>query len=332
MEPDLQDDDWKLIENEKRSKRNRRISWVLIATMLIWAFFINGQVVFWELSGRLGFIPQEEVQYLVENIEYYYLHKDVFQEKEYIESKEKLLQSKWITSKQFETFLKGITDMSDDEYSYFYFDSLLDFRSDYSYVVENIDDGFEYSITEERIGYIHFTEFAEDTSIRFENAIIDFGKEGLNEIVIDLRGNPGGLLFECNDIADMLLPETEIISQIYNDGSTYTYYSDELQSEFDKIWIFLDAESASCSEMLALSLKTNLGEGVEIIGKNTVGKEVTQNVVESDVFHYALFIVASKWGVKDQTVKDLNKILDAYDGVTLSNYEDYYHFVLDEWC
>ncbi len=39
-----------------------------------------GKSFFWELSGRLGFIPQDEAQYLVENIEYYYLHKDVFQE------------------------------------------------------------------------------------------------------------------------------------------------------------------------------------------------------------------------------------------------------------
>lgn len=328
MEPHL-DDDWKSEELDKRKKRNQRISWGLIFCVLIWAFFMNGQIMFWEFSGKLGLIPQDEVGYLIDNMEYYYLYSDVFETSEYQVLKEKMLHRNWVSSGTFEKFIYDVSQLVGDEYSYFYFDSFLDFRSDYTHIVEDNDDGFEYDVTDEGIGHIKFNEFLEGTAMRFDEAIKAMKQQNIKQIIIDLRGNPGGLLYECNDIADALLPKTEIISQFYNDGSMYIYYSDPEYTDFEKISVFLDEESASCSEMLALTLKTNLGDEVEVIGKHTVGKEVTQSVVESDTFSYALFIVTSRWSVKGQTVKELNDLLNAYDHKELDDFEDFYQYAID---
>lgn len=328
MEPSLDDDKWIEEQLAKRKKKNRLVSWVLIVCLFMWAFFINGQMLFWEFSGQLGLIPIEEAEYLVENIEYYYYYKDVFKDENYLLSKRKLLKGNWVSTRELENLVNEIVIQAEDDYSYFYYDSFIDFRRDYTYIQQNVDDEFKYRITEENLAVISFKEFIEDTSKRFIDTLKILENKNIKELVIDLRGNSGGLLYECNIIADSLLPETEIISQLFNDGSEYTYYSDSEQYKFDRIIVFVDENSASCSEMLALTLKVNLGDKVQIIGKNTIGKDVTQNVVDSDTFNYSLFIVSSKWDVLDKNVKDLNEILDAYDNIKLDSFEDYYEIAL----
>lgn len=327
MEPQYKDDLWKQEELEKLRKKNSKIAWVLIGCMLIWAFFMNGQMMFYEFSGKLGFIPQEEVQYLIENMEYYYLYENTFDDENYQALKESIMDKSWVRVSEFEELVIHISDLAGDEYSYFYYDSFLNFRGDYSYLTENMTDHFESSVTKDGIGLIHFTEFIEDTSVRFIEAIDSFKAKGVDELIIDLRDNPGGLLVESNKIVDSLLPKVEIVSQIFNDSSIYSYYSDPEMISFDKIYILLDSNSASCSEMVALSLKENLGDKVKLIGHKTVGKEVTQNVFDSDVFHYMLFVVASRWAVNNKTTKDLNHYLEDYKDVELKDFEDYYQYI-----
>ena len=84
----------------------------------------------------------------------------------------------------------------------------------------------EYEILDEEIGYIWLYQFDEKSDKNFENAIDDLKKQGMEALILDLRGNPGGLLDSCVNIADMLLPKGIITYREDRAGNREDYKSD----------------------------------------------------------------------------------------------------------
>ena len=94
-------------------------------------------------------------------------------------------------------------------------------------------------------------------------------------LILDIRDNIGGSVTECIKICNLLLPECPIVELTYKDKKI-TYLSDKKYIPFKSIYILLNKESASCSEILALTLKKNQ-KNVYLIGNETAKKSVGQS-------------------------------------------------------
>ena len=68
-----------------------------------------------------------------------------------------------------------------------------------------------YSMVDEKTGYIVLTAFNKKTTTETKEALLELKKQGADKIILDLRGNPGGLLQEAVNICNLFVPKNEII-------------------------------------------------------------------------------------------------------------------------
>ena len=125
-------------------------------------------------------------------------------------------------------------------------------------------------------GYIKLNKFSETTHEEFSAALEDLQKKGLKKLVLDLRGNGGGLLNEAIDIADDFLDNNKMI--VYTEGVNipkreYRARRDGL-FETGELVLLVDELTASASEILAGALQD--WERATVIGRRTFGKGLVQ--------------------------------------------------------
>lgn len=127
-------------------------------------------------------------------------------------------------------------------------------------------------------GVIQITSFAEQTANRFEEELIELENQGIDGLVIDVRGNPGGLLDVTEDILSLFVTSDQPYMQVAdNNDNRQRYYSSLEEAKEYPISVLIDEGSASASEILAISLNETIG--AEIVGKNSFGKGTVQSMV-----------------------------------------------------
>ncbi len=134
---------------------------------------------------------------------------------------------------------------------------------------------------DENIGYIRLAKFSEGCSIEMKKAIRELKKKGMKSLILDLRGNPGGLLIEAVEIAGIFLPDnTDIVeTRGKNDSITSIYSSTGFPIfPFGSLAILVDGQTASAAEIVAGTLQDH-DRGV-IIGSATYGKGLVQQVLQ----------------------------------------------------
>ena len=136
------------------------------------------------------------------------------------------------------------------------------------------------------VGYIHITQFIETTAHEFEDAEASFGD--LKGLVIDLRGNPGGLLSQAVEICDHLLSKGQVI--VSQRGRAYP---DQVQTATHgnggktfPIVVLVNRNSASASEIVSGALQDH--DRAIIVGETTFGKGLVQTVYDLDDHKMAL--------------------------------------------
>lgn len=133
-------------------------------------------------------------------------------------------------------------------------------------------------ILDGNIGYMQIAQFGEDTSRLAAAAAKDFKQKGVKGVVLDLRGNPGGLLDASIDIAGLWLPKGDIIlKQKRGDKVTDTAYAkgnDTLRGI--PTVVLINEGSASASEIVAGALKDH--DAATLIGTKTYGKGSVQEL------------------------------------------------------
>ncbi|WP_204122433.1 S41 family peptidase [Lacticaseibacillus mingshuiensis] len=132
-----------------------------------------------------------------------------------------------------------------------------------------------------KVGVITIATFSEPTANQFEEAVKKLRKEGATSFVIDLRGNPGGELTAALSIASMCLKDGKTIVQIQQrEGDPeIDKASEKLDGGFkvtEPLAVLIDGNSASASEILSAAL--NESAGVPLIGQQSYGKGLVQNV------------------------------------------------------
>ena len=136
-----------------------------------------------------------------------------------------------------------------------------------------------YALKEEehlKVGYIRLDEFSSHAAEQMKEAIEELRQKQASAFVLDLRGNPGGLLFASVDIARMWMQQGEIVDIVDRQGGHRSFSADGTALTNLPLVVLVDGNSASASEILAGALKEN--RRATIVGTNTFGKGTVQSV------------------------------------------------------
>ena len=136
-------------------------------------------------------------------------------------------------------------------------------------------DSVGYAVSEEDpdVGYIRISLFRDGTDEEFKNAVKELKKKGCNKFILDLRDNGGGLTDVSVEIADYILPECVIMTDVTKDGKEKVFKSDADSADLELV-VLVNENTASASEILTAAIKEN--DAGKVIGSKTFGKGVTQ--------------------------------------------------------
>lgn len=128
-----------------------------------------------------------------------------------------------------------------------------------------------------KTGIIEITTFSETTADEFNKAISKLEKDGIEGLVIDVRGNPGGLLDSIEEILQQFIPKDIPYLQIEDgDGKVEKFYTKLDKKKPYPISVLIDEGSASASEILAVAMKE---VGYDVVGMTSFGKGTVQQAV-----------------------------------------------------
>ena len=126
------------------------------------------------------------------------------------------------------------------------------------------------------IGYIRLTQFSANAAEEMREAINDLQSQQVEGFVLDLRSNPGGLLYASIDIASMWMDSGTIVSTVDRKGIVDEEKANNRALTDLPLVILVDGGSASASEILSGALQDN--HRAELIGTQTFGKGLVQSV------------------------------------------------------
>ena len=131
---------------------------------------------------------------------------------------------------------------------------------------------------EDEIGYLAISEFDSVTLEQYKEGLAELKAQGMEGLIVDLRGNPGGNLDTVCEILDLMLPEGLIVYTEDKDGNRQEFTSDEAQEVQVPLAVLVDGNSASASEIYAGAIQ-DYGIG-QIVGTKTYGKGVVQTIYD----------------------------------------------------
>jgi len=134
-----------------------------------------------------------------------------------------------------------------------------------------------YSMVDEKTGYVVLRQFNEKASAETINAVRSLKNQGAKRLILDLRGNPGGLLSEAVNVVNIFVPQNQLVVSTKSKVKKYnlTYYTkkEPLDTEIPLV-VLIDGGSASASEIVSGALQ-DLDRAV-IIGARSFGKGLVQ--------------------------------------------------------
>lgn len=134
-----------------------------------------------------------------------------------------------------------------------------------------------YTMINEEVGYISFTKFNRKASKEVKSAFLDLKSQGMKQLIIDVRHNPGGLLGEAVNIVNFFIPKNKVVvttqAKLDKWSSSYKTKYAPLDLEIP-LSIIVDNRSASASEILAGALQDY--DRAVIIGQRSFGKGLVQ--------------------------------------------------------
>lgn len=143
----------------------------------------------------------------------------------------------------------------------------------------------EFAVVESKmepgnVGYIFLAQFNEKAEVKLEQAIRDLEGRGARGMIVDLRGNPGGLLDAAIDISSRLIPgERGAVIIVENGGDQDLRKTSGRKYLLNRmpLVVLVNRSSASASEIVAGAVKDN--KAGTVVGTTTFGKGLVQTVV-----------------------------------------------------
>ncbi len=138
-----------------------------------------------------------------------------------------------------------------------------------------------YGMADEKTGYIVLSQFNAKASSETKEALEKLKEDGAKQIILDLRGNPGGLLHEAVNICNLFVPKGELIVTTKSKNSKYNNTNKTTREPVDTeipLIVIVDGKSASASEIVSGALQ-DLDRAV-IIGSRSFGKGLVQRPID----------------------------------------------------
>lgn len=138
-----------------------------------------------------------------------------------------------------------------------------------------------YTLLKDSVGYIVLTKFTEKASAETKAALVALKKQGACKIILDLRGNPGGLLHEAVNICNLFVEKEALIVTTKSKTPKYNLVYKTKNEPVDleiPLAIIVDGKSASASEIVAGALQ-DLDRAV-ILGSRSFGKGLVQRPLD----------------------------------------------------
>ncbi|WP_299332873.1 S41 family peptidase [uncultured Psychroserpens sp.] len=134
-----------------------------------------------------------------------------------------------------------------------------------------------YSMVNDNIGYVVLRKFNEKASSETISAIRALKNQGAEKLILDLRGNPGGLLREAVNVTNIFVPKNQLVvttkSKVKKYNKTYYTSKEPIDTEIPVV-VLIDGSSASASEIVSGALQ-DLDRAV-VIGARSFGKGLVQ--------------------------------------------------------
>jgi carboxyl-terminal processing protease len=134
-----------------------------------------------------------------------------------------------------------------------------------------------FGILENNIGYIQLNEFTPDVGKEVRSALLNLKEKGATSLILDLRGNPGGLLHEAVNICNIFIPRGKLVvstkGKIVEQNQNYETLNSPIDTEIP-VSILMNRGSASASEIVAGTLQDY--DRAVIIGEKSYGKGLVQ--------------------------------------------------------
>jgi carboxyl-terminal processing protease len=181
--------------------------------------------------------------------------------------------------------------------------------------------------------FLRLSSFSDKAASELKEAIRRLEKNGdIERVILDLRGNPGGLLASAVEVANVFLPKGELIVETRGNHERETKFDTPQSAMLGDVplVVLVDGGSASASEIVAGAIQ-DLDRGV-VIGSRTFGKGLVQQVYPVDKVNDAfLKITTAKYYIpsgrciqKDDYKKNKDVFSEVGDSSEFNNHKKYY--------
>lgn len=132
-----------------------------------------------------------------------------------------------------------------------------------------------------KVGYIYISLFAANTYEQFLSKLTELEKNGIDSLVIDVRGDSGGYLTTVDSILKKFMTKKQVVYQLKKGSNVSKTYGEAKKNKKYKIILLGDENSASASELLIVGIRENYDNSI-FVGKKTYGKGTAQEMVSLD--------------------------------------------------
>lgn len=183
------------------------------------------------------------------------------------------------------------------------------------------------------IAYIRLSAFSDKAGKELKDAIYELQAQAtIERVILDLRGNPGGLLTSAVEVANVFLPPGQLVvsTRGYHESENKFFTKEDPLLPTQPLVVLINQSSASASEIVAGAIQ-DLDRGV-LVGEETFGKGLVQKVFPIDKVSQAyLKITTAKYYVpsgrsiqKEDYKKNNSVYVDLSDSVEYDSHIDYY--------
>lgn len=144
------------------------------------------------------------------------------------------------------------------------------------------------------VGYFKLTSFQKTTSRDVDAALWNLHKQGMQSLIIDLRGNPGGLLTAAVDVADKFVKDGLIVETRGRSNRENASHWGKTENTWGvPLVILIDHDSASASEILAGAIRDH--RRGTVVGEKSYGKGSVQGIFPLAVNHTGIRLTTAQW-------------------------------------
>ena len=145
-----------------------------------------------------------------------------------------------------------------------------------------------------KVGYLRLTNFQKTTIRDIERELWNLQRQGMRSLVLDVRGNPGGLLSAAVELADRFLSSGRIVTtRGRNARENFDYSAHRANTWNVPLVVLIDEDSASASEIFAGAISDN-GRGT-LVGKTSYGKGSVQGIFRMQTAKFGLCLTTAKF-------------------------------------